>query len=121
MRLKNLILIDQVINGNTTVESDPKLNDALGEGDTYTVQTYVANSGGTSPTITVKMQGSNDGKSWADRQTILNAQDISTSPYENITESTADMVVTAQGKLQVNLGGTNPYAYVRIVACTRSS
>jgi len=121
VRLKTIVLVDQVISGNASVESDPKYNDALGEGDTYTIQTYVANSAGTSPTITLKVQGSNDGRSWVDRQTVLNAVSISSTPYEDITDSTTDIVVTSQGKVQVNLGGTNPSAYVRVVACTRSS
>ncbi len=40
--------------------------------------------------------------------------------YESMTDSTTDMVNASQGRFQLSLGGTNPYAYVRIVVCLRT-
>jgi len=119
-RIGNLIVIDQVIDGGQMIESDPAHYEMLGRADSYTVQVYASNSGGTSPTITVTYQASNDGRRWITKQTLLSAVSISTTPYESMTDSTTNMVNGAQGKITVQLGGTDPTAYVRIVICLRT-
>jgi len=119
-RIGNITVIDQVVEGAAMIESDPAHYDMIGRADSFTVQVYVSNSGGTSPTITVTYQASNDGRSWITKQTLLSAVNIATTPYESMTDSTTDIVNGAQGKLTVQLGGTNPTAYVRIVICLRT-
>ncbi len=119
-RIGNIKVIDEVLNGNATFESDPQHNEMLGRADSFTVQVFVTNTGGTSPTITVTYQGSNDGKSWITKQTVLSSVNIATAPYESMTDSTVNLVNGAQGKFQISLGGTNPYAYVRVVVCLRT-
>ncbi len=119
-RIGQLIVIDQVIDGTTPIETDPAHYEMLGRADSYTVQVYVSNSAGTNPTITVTYQASNDGRSWISKQTVLSSQDITSTPYESMTDSTTDMKNGAQGKLLVQLGGTTPSAYVRVSVCLRT-
>ncbi len=119
-RIGNITVFDETLNGNGAFVSDPVHNELLGQADSFTVQVYAANTGGTNPTLTLTYWGSNDGKSWDARQTVLNNADISSPPYESMTDSTTDLVNAHQGRFQVVLNGTNPYAYVRVVVCLRT-
>jgi hypothetical protein len=119
-RIGNIKVFDEGVDGTITIVSDPQHNDAIGRADSFTVQVYASNAGGTDPTLTLKYWGSNDGKNFITRQTLLNGVSISATPYESMTDSTPDLVCSAQGRFELTLGGSNPNAYVRVVVCTRS-
>ncbi len=109
---------DQVVDGTTPIDSDPRQNEQYGIADKIAFQVYVSNSTGTSPDITLTYWHSNDGLSWVTHTTLLNAQSISATPYE-VFADTGSAYLGKFGKVQLTLGGTTPTAYVRITACGR--
>ncbi len=120
-RIGNITVFEETINGNGTFTSDPKFNELIGRADSLSVQTFASNTGGTTPSLSCSYWGSNDGKSWNSKQVIENAASIAAPPYENeVTTDPETFVNSAQGRFQLSLGGTDPYAYVRITVCLRT-
>ena len=119
--LATIVVFEETINGTGTYESDPQYNQILGRADMFNAQVFAANTGGTSPTLSLTYWSSNDGKRWNNRQALLTNADISTAPYDSDTDSTTDLVNGTQGKFQLSLGGTNPNAHVRITVALRTN
>ncbi len=117
-RLFNLKVFDEYIEGTSTYTSSHELNDTLGRADALVVQADVMNSSGTTPTLTLKYWHSNDGRSFVTQSTLINAADISSTPYQTIVD-TGTGHLAAFGRLELSLGGTTPAAYVRITVCGR--
>ncbi len=120
-RIGNITVFDEVINGTSFFISDPDHNKLIGQADSFSVQLFASNTGGTTPTLSCSYWGSNDGKTWESKQNIVLNADISSPPYENeVLSDPTTFVNSARGRFRLSLGGTNPYAYVRITVCLRT-
>jgi len=107
------------MDGTIGVETSHDLFESLGRADEISVQAKAANATGTSPTLTVALWGSNDGANWVTVSTLVNAADISSSPYESLTDTTGT-TLPAFLKFVISLGGTNPTAFVSLSVCGRT-
>lgn len=107
------------ISGNAMLHTSPKFNDLLGRADVLQVQTYVSGVTGTSPTITVKVQGTNDGIHWFELETLENAVSIAAPPYISVKETTKFLCGAV--RLEISLGGSDPTANVILAVCGRTS
>lgn len=121
MRLFTQQVFNSTIQGTTAVYSQPQYNSLLGSGDQLAVQVVCSRSSGTSPTITVIEQISNDGERWADKTTMLSAQALSTTAVDNLFRyDDGASPMASFVRFQITLGGTSPSSDVLITVCGRS-
>ena len=111
---------NDVINGTTTVYTPTKLNEALGQCDKLSVQAVADQSSGTSPTLKVDVEHSNDQRNWAVKTAAIGATTIpagaTTSLFGNDPGSTPTGGFV---RLALTLGGTTPAAHVKVTVCGR--
>lgn len=111
-----------VINDTSnTYYSEPPFNAALGAGEKYYVELKSSNVTGTSPTVTVSLETSNDNVNWAVRNNAV----ISNNAITNTTVLTGQDTGTTVGgrfaRFGVKAGGTSPNAYVEIWVAARNA
>jgi hypothetical protein len=121
MKKAVILAFDDHVQGNGVVYlTDTSLNLALALYDKLGVQIVTDNATGTSPTITVELQHSNDGRNWHVKSTLVSAQAVSTTAsttfFGSDNGSTPSMALC---RLNITLGGTNPSCKVRIHVCAR--
>lgn len=105
--------------GAVTEYSSPELNAALAQGEKRMVEMRIMQAGGTSPTITVKLERSNDNLTW---DTTAQATFFSNASLANGTSFAQDTGANVGGcfaRLSVTLGGTNPTAHIQIIVTAR--
>ena len=111
---------NDVINGTTTVYTPTKLNEVLGQTDKLSVQAVADQTSGTSPTLKVDIEHSNDQRNWAVKTAAIAATSIpagATTPLfgnDPGTTPTGGFV-----RLALTLGGTTPAAHVKVTVCGR--
>jgi hypothetical protein len=77
MRLFRQIVFDATIYENVEVYTSDEVGDLLATADALTVQAVVDNVvNGALGTLTVRLEGSNDGRHWVDLGVLINAGDI---------------------------------------------
>ena len=120
MKVFNELVFDETVRGTTEVLSRPEFDDVLGQADEIVYEVEVEESGGTSPTLTLRHHSSNSGKGFVAQSALVTTADISTNqlPYRDVKAQTT--VLGAKGRLGIALGGTLPTARVRVWACGRS-
>ncbi|MBI4700377.1 MAG: hypothetical protein HY744_04285 [Deltaproteobacteria bacterium] len=112
---------DDRIYGTTAVYTAPQHNDLLGQCEYVSVQTVVRSVGGTSPTLSVATESSNDQSNWIAGGTyVISAADISGT---NKTQSGSFTQTSGLGatRLKIWLGGTAPEAHLVISVCRRTA
>ena len=116
----NALLIDEQLDGTTPIETSQDISEALGRNDVIICQARATGSSGTNPTLTVKLQHSCDARNWVDAATLFSAVDISAPPYDAVAESSGTDLL-GYVRLQIQLGGTTPSAYIRIGVTGRTN
>ncbi len=122
MRLNTLGAIDQFVTGTAAVYSEPALNAALARAPRQAFQVTCDDVDGTSPTMTLSVEGSNDGDNWDPVSTPVDGETLS-STLSNVFRFTEDGGTPLKEfmRLKVELGGTDPRAHVRVSSCQRSA
>ncbi len=114
MRLFTHLVFDQIVRGTETAFSPPEFNDSLGKAAKLVYEVEVEDSGGTSPTITVAHWHSNSGKGFVALTALVSAQSVADPTYRALVAQSGPL--GCQGRVAVTLGGTSPFARVRIWA-----
>ena len=112
-------VIDRAISGTATEYSDPVLNAPMAQGEKRTVQMRIMQAAGTTPTITVKLERSNDNLTWdtTAQATFFNA--VTLANGTSFAQDTGANVGGCFARIAVTLGGTNPSAQVQITLTSR--
>jgi hypothetical protein len=115
-------VFDEVISGNTPQYTAQEDDDVLGMADQLSLQIHVTNATGSGPTLTVKLWGSSDGgKNWVTVSTLWSGVVLSAGTiYDNVVD-TGSAVLPGYLKLEIQMAGTTPSAYVKISATGRAS
>lgn len=113
-------IFEENVQGTAAITGPINAAPLLGINDDLVVQFHVANVSGTSPTITATYYHSNDGQNFVAHTTLLSAVSLSSPPYDNMVAVLGTTTPLGRyGRITVQLGGTTPAAYVRVVACGR--
>ena len=112
---------DDVVNGTTVVYTTTRLNEVLGQPDRVSLEAVADQSGGTSPTLKVDLEHSNDQRNWAVKSTPIGVTAIPVGATTAIFGADAGTTPTgAFVRLAITLGGTGgPNAHVKIHVCAR--
>lgn len=119
-RIFHQVVFKDQVDGTIPMITGQEFYETLGRADELSVQTRATGSTGTSPTLTVELWGSNDGQNWVTLATLVNAANISSTPYESIADTTGT-TLAAYLRFQMTLGGTSPTANVTIAVCGRTN
>ncbi|MBZ0119209.1 MAG: hypothetical protein K8H88_19600 [Sandaracinaceae bacterium] len=119
--LFNQRVFEGPISGTTAVYTPAELNRSLAQADKFFLSVRAAQSSGTSPTVTVALEHSNDNVNWTNKATLLSAQALSTSAITHLFAS--DLGTSNVGgsfmRLSVQLGGTTPASNLQVTLCGR--
>lgn len=119
----DLVVFDGAISGTDPVTSPGELDVTLAQAETYYVAARYARASGTSPTLTVALEHTNDGAGWATKSTPINAEALSAGVM--LVKYGIDDGSTSAGgalvRVKTTLGGTDPAANLQIRVCGRTS
>lgn len=109
--------------GATARYTSAEFNDLLGSQDRLVVQYSGIKISGTSPTLTVVLEGSNNGVDWVAQDTLFNAAALTAGQVNTAVSLGFPLgsYVQAFARLKVTMAGTNPSAQVQLFACGRST
>ena len=111
------VLLRQVFNQDT-VYTDPQHNALLGSAERLAVQVNGENVSN-SPTVTVKLEHSNDGQNFVEKSTLINAQAICASPIVPILGyETGTTATCSYARLKISMAGTGN-ALLTVIVCGR--
>lgn len=121
MLIQNIQIFDRIISGTATTWYSPAfLNADLGAADVFAVQATTTLVAGTSPTLTVQSQHSSDDQNWM----ATPSAEISTSMSEGGAyvgrKTVLDLVLLANIRFAISLGGTDPKCRLRIYFAGRA-
>ena len=106
--------------GATARYTSAEFNDLLGSQDVLVVQYSAVKIAGTTPTLTIDLQGSNNGADWQLIENLINA--VSLTPGSvNAGIDASGQNLPAFVRLAIYMGGTNPSAELQIIASGRST
>lgn len=114
---------EQGISGTTAIQTTPEKYAMFAQAERFFLQGRITQSGGTSPTITVLLEHSNDGVTWTTKATLVNALALTPNAITNTTGSDLGTAIVGgcKARLSVALGGTNPTAFVELWLTGRSN
>ncbi len=92
----------------------------LGSAEKLVLQARSTKVAGTSPTLTVAVEHSNDGKDWVVATTPINGVTINSGTVTISIADTGSTIFAGLVRLKVSLGGTGPSASVQVIACGRA-
>ena len=123
-----LVILQEVLNapisgtGSTTVYTPSELNSVLAQGETFWVSARTTQVSGTSPTITVAIEHSNDGVNWTNKATPISAQSLSANAVNlHYGQDTGSTPTGGFVRLAITLAGTNPSGQVQVIVAGRAS
>jgi hypothetical protein len=121
MRKASITAYDDFVQGTSaTYYSDTTYNVALAMYDKVAVQVVADSASGTTPTLTVAWEHSNDGRNWHEKATLVDAGAVSTTAtatfFGSDNGSTPSMALC---RVAITLGGTTPACHVRVHVCAR--
>lgn len=120
MKALQLTLFDDTLSGTSATWYSPsQFNDELGKHDVIAIAAAVTEVSGSSPTLSVAVEGSSDGEHWVPTGAGGNPN-ISTVISANNTyfASTGMAVLPAFIRLSATLGGTGPACRLKLsVTC----
>jgi len=106
--------------GATARYTSAEFNDLLGSQDVLVVQYSAVKIAGTTPTLTIDLQGSNNGADWQLIENLINA--VSLTPGSvNAGIDASGQNLPAFVRLAIYMGETNPSAELQIIASGRST
>ena len=120
MRMFTKQVFNDYVEGAITAHySSAELNSLLAGAEKLYLQARVSKVSGTSPTFTLKLEHSNDGKEWATLITLLNASSLTAGQLNNLFGKNENQIPGAFVRVSVALGGTDPTAQVTVLATGR--
>jgi len=115
-----ILAVDRAISGTSTEYSDPALNAVLSHGEKRMVEMRIMQAGGTSsPTITVKLERSNDNLNWDTTAQATFFSGVTLANGTSFAQDTGANVGGCFARISVVMTGTNPTAYVQITVTSR--
>ncbi|MBI5513299.1 MAG: hypothetical protein HY909_05990 [Deltaproteobacteria bacterium] len=122
MRRYNKVVYHDIVEGTTERFTGAEHNELLGSAEVFVLQWRATSVGGTGPKLTLTLYGSDNGKDWIPRETLLN-QAVLTAGQLNTgaVDSTTSTRTMAGGRIGVALVGTNPVAEVELIVCGRDA
>jgi hypothetical protein len=119
MRLFHHLVFDGYVSGTADVFTDSSHDTLLGMADQLSISGYTAQVTGTSPTITVRVEGSFDQRRWQSRNTTAEVNVVALSAAQETMFQGQDGNPVARptlafGRLKITLGGTTPTGQVRL-------
>ena len=116
------VFSDLVDNGNNIFYSPVEFNAALGKAEKYFFHARPTQISGTTPTLQVSLETSNDGVNWNPRSTPISAVAISTTtPALFGSEAGTAQVGGCFARIGVKLGGGTPVAFVEVWVTGRTA
>lgn len=121
MRKASTTVYDDFVQGTSaTFYSDTTFNVVLGMYDKVGVQVVTDNASGTTPTITVVWEHSNDGRNWHEKTTLVDAGAVSTTATSTFFGSDSGATPSmALCRVKITLAGTSPACHARVHVCAR--
>jgi hypothetical protein len=116
MRAFHVLAYESILEGTTTTFSDPRLNDVLGSAEQLRLFAVTTDVGGSSPTLTVRIEEGDDER-WSNKAGTaeINAAALSTTAVTIARGSDTGGTPTAgKARLSIVLGGTTPRAFLRL-------
>ena len=114
---------EQGISGTTAIQTTPEKYAMFAQAEKFFLQARATQVSGTSPTLTVAIEHSNDGVTWTTKATPISAFGLSAGAINGTTGS--DLGTAAVGgakvRLTISLAGTTPSAFVEIWLTGRSN
>jgi len=113
---------NEPITGTAAHYTTPELYETLAQAESFALFVRVSQGSGTTPSLTVVLEHSNDGMNWEDKATFLSSQNITTASvgtYWADDDGTSD-VGGCFMRLRISLGGTNPSAHLQMTLTGRS-
>jgi len=117
MRIQHDLVFDEIVDGTTSVYTDPKWDDVLGYPDKLTLFVVTDGVSGTSPTILVQLEEGPDQRNWMNKGggPEIPATAISTTAATALAGyDTGAYPNPAYVRARIQLGGTSPRARVRL-------
>lgn len=122
MRRSVIACFEEFVVGTASVYTGAQFNESLGMYDMVAIQAVVDQVAGTSPDLTVAIEGSNDQRNWVAKNGTaeISAEPLSSSATNVFVGTDAGSTPSlAFVRLKITLGGTNPSAHVKISVCLR--
>ncbi len=113
------------ISGTTTVYTGPEHYRRIASGEKFAVQARVTQVSGTSPTVAIVLEHSNEGvaaAAWVTKSTPVPATAVTANQANFLQGQDAGTTPgMANMRLAITLGGTTPNAYVEVWLTVRSN
>lgn len=119
IRFTGKVLSRVVNNAANVYYSDFRFNSLLGAGEKFFVEAKVSGVTGTAPTLSVRLETSTDNSSWVIRSTPIVPSAIQSGTVLWGLELGTNMPGGDYARFGVQLGGTNPNAYVELWVVAR--
>jgi hypothetical protein len=121
MRTYNTTVFHDIWEGANERYSSAEFNDQLGSSDELVIQWRATKVGGTSPTLTITLYGSNNGVDWISREVLVNATAL-TAGQLNTAAATSSTRIMAFSRIAVSMAGSGgPTADIEVIVCGRDS
>lgn len=122
MRRFTQLVFDDFVVGTGNVYTNPVHEDLLGSADRLAIQAVAAQFTGTSPTLTVQVEHSSDGRNYSSKNGTPEVNGMSLSGSATVTASGTESGANPSAKyvrLRIALGGTTPQAQVKVYVTGR--
>jgi hypothetical protein len=124
MRIFNQLVFDGYVSGTADVFTDSQYDTLLGMADQLSIGGYSAQVQGSTPTLTVQVEGSFDQRRWQSRNATAEVNGVTLAAGGETNFQGQDGNPTARptlafARLRIRLGGTGPNAQIRIWASGR--
>lgn len=124
MRVISTEIFDDLIIGAGPWFSGAQFNTALGAADIVVIQACTRAVSGTSPTLTVQAQHSADNQFWINTQALPEINGLSianeTTLVAQVAAGATSLMLLANLRFQITLGGTSPQCRLKLYATGRS-
>ncbi|APR86500.1 Hypothetical protein A7982_11849 [Minicystis rosea] len=124
MRTYTKTVFNDFVVGTGSTYTTSEHNKLLGSAGKIAFQVVGDQVSGTSPTLTLQIEHSSDGRNWSNRSGTaeINAQSLSSSATNVLFASDAGATpLLGFVRLRIALGGTSPNAHVKITAVGRDN
>ena len=112
---------DVMNDGTNTYYSDPECNAKLGMAEKFFIEARTSNVTGTTPTLAIALESSNDNVNWVPRSTVI----VATAIASGTTLTGSELGTAAVGgrfqRFTLKLAGTTPNAYVELWVTARNA
>ncbi len=104
--------------GATPRYTSSEVNELLGSAEKLVVQYRAIKIDGTTPTLSLELQGSDNGVDWTNLEYLFSAEALTAGVVNTrIATSTAD--IPAFARLALTMAGTYPSAEIQLFVCGR--